>query len=82
MRALKAFALQDISNDILETPFGVCLFSIKALNIWDSRMNATLKMEVLLRVIGFNLIHFPPLARMCFILKQILLVSCTFALHT
>ncbi len=61
-----------------------CLFafSTKVLNIQDSRMNATPKVGMHLKIVEFNLLHFPPLVRVCFTPEHIILASCALALHT
>jgi hypothetical protein len=51
-----------------------CLFSLstKALNIWNSHTNATPKVGMDLGVIGLDLLHFPPFAKLCFSPKHTL----------
>jgi hypothetical protein len=46
------------------------------LNIWDSHTSATPKVGVQLEIIGFNLLHSPPLVEVCFILEHTHLASC------
>jgi hypothetical protein len=60
-----------------------CLFTFltKAPNIQDSRISATPKVGVQLRVVGLHLLHSPPFVRMCFTLEHTLLTSWAFALY-
>jgi hypothetical protein len=43
-------------------------------------MNATLKMGVHLEVIGLNLLHFPPLVKVCFMFEHNFLALCAFTI--
>jgi hypothetical protein len=60
-----------------------CLFSFstKVLNTWDSHTNATPKMRMHLRIVGFHLFHSPPFVRVCFTFKHIILTSWALAFY-
>ncbi len=61
-----------------------CLFSFptKNLNIHNSHMNITPKMEVHLGIIRLHPLHSPPIVKVCFTPKHTLLASWVLALHT
>ncbi len=80
VKALYACMLQDLFNGVLGGPiWHFFAFSTKALNIHNSRPNATSKVGMHLGVIGLHPLHFPPFVKVCFIPKHILCRNPTLA---
>ncbi len=56
-------------------------FSTKALNIQDSRINATPKVGMHLGIIGFHFLHSPSFVKVCFTSEHTLVASWALAFH-